>query len=901
MRTKLLELDLFLKLSQPLDILCISEHWLNTNECNEFTIEDYILTSYFCRSVRIHGGVSIYVHKTLQDTVTPIDLKKYSREIHCEFAGLRICDTVIITFYRSPNGDVKIFLENLNVVLSHISLNSSIFLIGDFNVDFLNDDNNVQMVKHLLLSFNLDQSVFQPTRGTACLDNVFTNYPKANYDTVVYEPNLSDHMALCTSFWLLHDKQNKGREQLVPMRLITSYGLFTLYNQIENTDWSFVDQESLNGNNKFDLFTNIIINAVQECFPLRQVKLNGNSKKNTWFNSNSNLILMRDNLNFLNELYKKNLVTKDEVNKFRSKYRSELNNAKKHSNDLHILKSSNKQKAMWEIIKPNNQNLNSSMGITGEEFNSYFSSIAEKLISNLPVSEVDPCSFIPTLPESSFQFKEVSFNEIRSAINSLKNTNSKDIYEINTKIVKTITNVIIVPLTKIINHCIRQNLFPDALKLSKVIPIFKKGTRDNVTNYRPISLIPIFGKIFETALKNQISHYFEHNALFNTCQYGFRSNCSTTMAISKLSDIVLKAFADKDLAFAVCLDLSKAFDSVSHSLLLKKLNYYGFDDSSILLMKRYLENRYQCVCVNNSNSSIRKIKHGVPQGSILGPTLFLIYVNDLPHSSNDATHILFADDTTLGGSSSDIESMDYKVNKVQLEVNEWFLSNRLSLNSEKTQVLYFSLREIDKNTDSIKLLGIILDSKMSWENHINSVASVLSRKLYILRRLKSTVSQSTLITAYFGFIHSRLSYGILVWGHSCHTAKLFAIQRKCIRIIANLKFRDDCRSYFKSLRIMTLPAVYIFNCLIHVKKNYNDFSSLDHIYNTRHKNMLQPEFNRLSCTRNSLRYYCSVFYNKLPLNIKELPLSPFTVKIKNLLIENSFYSYNEFTNFKCST
>ena len=186
---------------------------------------------------------------------------------------------------------------------------------------------------------------------------------------------------------------------------------------------------------------------------------------------------------------------------------------------------------------------------------------------------------------------------------------------------------------------------------------------------------------------------------------------------------------------------------------------------------------------------------------------------------------------------------------------------------------------------------------MTWEVHITQLAKTVSQRLYVMRRLQHIVSTSTIKTAYFGYIHSKICYAILVWGHSCHLYKLFAIQRKCVRIMSKLNYRDDCRNAYKRLGIMTVPSIYIFSCLLYAKRNSDQFRGLDHVYDTRHKSLLQPEFLRLSRTRNGVRFFCHQLFNSLPLTLKDKSYASFRFCVKTLLIENVFYSLEEFVKF----
>jgi hypothetical protein len=523
-----------------------------------------------------------------------------------------------------------------------------------------------------------------------------------------------------------------------------------------------------------------------------------------------------------------------------------------------------------------------------EQFNNFYVNIGKNLSQNIPQTSKDPLEYIKENNCNSIFVEEADETEICRIITGLKE-GSAGWDEIHAKVIKCSYKLFMKPLVFLINKSLTQGVVPRELKRAKVIPIFKSGDPMLIKNFRPVSVLPLFSKLFERVMYNRLINFINRNNLLYRYQFGFREKHSTAMALMVLTDNIYDAIEQGDCYLGVFLDFSKAFDTVNHGILVRKLQQYGIRGVVLDWLINYLSDRCQYVSFSNVRSCDQMVSCGVPQGSILGPLLFLLYINDIASVSNLLTPILFADDSSLFIKGNEIDTMIESLNMELTHIKTWVDANKLSLNVEKTHSMVFSSArkivkcnrniEIDgkviSKTDSIKFLGVILDSHLSWKKHVIHIKSKVSKGIGILSKARKYLNRSILVSLYYSFIYPYFSYCVEVWGSAGKTTleKLIVLQKKIVRVIASIPYRESTKKSFKSLKFLNINEIYIYKLgtfMFNVTKltfpvifqSFFQYSERN-AYNIRNRNIYSIPLFKTTLAQTGVRYTGARLWNKL--------------------------------------
>lgn len=473
------------------------------------------------------------------------------------------------------------------------------------------------------------------------------------------------------------------------------------------------------------------------------------------------------------------------------------------------------------------------------------------------------------------------------------------------------------PLVCLVNRSFSSGIFPNKLKTNKVVPLLKKGDRELIENYRPIALSPVFSKIFEYCYLDRLQGFLDRYDILVENQFGFRRERGTKDAIHAFVEYVVEHIESGECPVGLFCDLSRAFDCVVHELLLVKAEKYGVRGRALEWLTSYLTGRRQYVSVGHaelglvtaSSSTFQAVDVGVPQGSILGPVLFILYINDLA-GDLDCNLCMYADDATATVSGQNNSVVEARAQENLDRLHAWFGRNLLHMNPSKTDYVIFHNYN-NKNLNigltldgaqlnrqcSVRFLGVTVDENLNWKSHCDSMCSKLNSLCFLIRNLKVVLTTEQLLSVYHAHISARLRYGVCFWGASAEADNVFLCQKRIVRCIAGISGLTSCRDYFRNLKILTLASLVVLELATLTYQNQGKLlrGSDIHAHDTRTKDNLRlPNF-QYRIGRKSPMYMGIEVFNSLNDDIKKsVNVNVFKQRLKALLLQGSFYSVEEF-------
>lgn len=913
LRNKIIEVELLLsKYNETIHCFVITETWLDDTETDFYNFQNY--NAYHSVRDKRGGGAAIYCHKTLNSSLISSEIILESS--HCLIVKLLNFNIHIGAIYRCPDYKRREFTD---IFSTYLNKQKNIIFFGDFNINMLRyDSNDVSYFKNtidsdgfsLLNNLELSYATRICETSISTIDLIVTDLYQYEYDIGVDNLNFSDHKLLTL---ILHKN--------LPINISDEYYFKTDYDKVKSLLPVKLQSNQINS---LSALKNTVTDIVNESTIKVKKKVDINRYKKEWCTPELlGLIRKRKVYYDLHKKYPTNQFYIDKYKQLQEGVSALAVSLKKGYFDNQFKDVSNNSRRTWAIINnliynktltrkndlPSEIIVDNNMITDAYEvanyMNKYFANIGN--ILELEHNNICPINLHLDNTLLLSTFEPVTISEIGNLIKDLKPKAAAGYDMIGPSILKNNIKEFSRILTTLLNSVLEEGTFPDELKLAKVTLIHKGGSKSNPSNYRPISVLPIFSKILETVIKNRLILFLKKTNFIKSKQFGFQERSGTTSACLNLMECIYDKIDKKLKTCCMFIDVRKAFDSVNHVILIDKLRKIGIRDRALNMFESYLSNRRQTIQTENICSLEEYIKSGVPQGSILGPILFLIYVNDMFDCPLNGTLQMYADDAAIIYGEDNFQTMKEKITHDLRTLSNWMCVNCLSVNYQKTNYIIFTQKNLNttgmfdyllfdmfkiNRVDGCKYLGLIINSSLNFVNHVDYIKSNVARFVGVLRRISEYVSFNTKLKLYYAYINSHIIYLNPLWSSApkFKLDQLQTLQNKAVKQVYNLPYLTPTISlYGRGILPLNCISKYELCFMVYKLKNKlikSDFNFIPnssiHNHLTRFFNNLRASFKRINLTKNSIFSRGIDTFNEIPLQIKEeININIFKNKLRN--------------------
>ena len=933
-------------LQHPFDVIGITETRLHElNPLVNIDIPGYVFkhtpTTTMC------GGAGIYIKSCYQ-----FDILQHISDSHADisesfFIELKregFKNLIIGCIYRHHTPIEKFMNTFFKNALTEVSksANKLCALMGDFNIDLIKyaSESCTGKFYDLLCSHSFRPLILQPTRVTlnsaTLIDNIFINEISCHSLGGNVTSSISDHFFQFSQIDIFQTTDYKKKVKY--SRNFRNFNKREFSEEIINIDWSSIINEVNGTDVSYHGFYKKLEEILDLMAPYQKLsQKNIKLEERPWITKGLLIsmkkrdklakcrtqekdILHKNEISVRYKLYRNMIVTlikKSKKNYYTSFFLINQGNVKKTWDGIrNLINVSKKKNTSPSKIIYKNETYTSNFDMA-ESLNDFFIHVGSSIETKIPNSNKTFSYYLENANNKSIFLRPCDNMEVLLIVNGMNSSKSCGPNSIPTNLLIEFSHELINPLVSIINMSLKEGVFPNLNKVAVVCPIHKKDAMDKCANYRPISLLSNLSKIFERIMYARLEDFLKDSEILYEYQFGFRKQHSTNHALLSIIEKIRYSLDNNMYACGIFIDLEKAFDTVNHQILLYKLNHYGIRGVANSWFSSYLSNRSQSVTLNGVTSTEKDISCGVPQGSILGPLLFLIYINDMHCAAESSTLYHFADDTNLLCSNKSLKKLKIALNKDLAILYDWLCANRLSINAGKTEFIVFrpSRKRIDLRitlklhhtrlyeSSKIKYLGLILDNKLNWKAHITELSKKLGRAVGLLNKVKTLCPPPVLKSLYYSLFNSHVAYGLVVWGNSNKTDmdKIKSLQKRAIYAIAEKTDDFTLNRLLSKLRILSVDDLYKLQLSSlmwdydHgiIPSSFQDMfqrSNIVHQHNTRgasRGNLYYPKVNTIKYGINSFTYQGIQTLN----NLKQLSIyqdtiikSKFLKKLKLLLI-----------------